>query len=65
MDFFYFFFLGGGRGSLRNQTFFRGSFLYILGLFKVKIQNGNIFSAAKFQIFLGMPEGPSLCMKKN
>ena len=36
-----------------------------LGLFKVKIQNGNIFSAAKFQIFLGMPEGPRLCMKKN
>ena len=57
---------GGGRGSLRNRTFFEGgSFLYILGLFKVKIQNGNIFSAAKFQIFLGMPEGPSLCMKKN
>ena len=64
--FFVVFFGGGGRGSLRNRTFFwGGSFLYILGLFKVKIQNGNIFSAAKFQIFLGMPEGPSLCMKKN
>ena len=55
-----------GRGSLQNRTFvLRGSFLYILGLFKVKIQNGKIFSAAKFQIFLGMPEGPRLCMKKN
>ena len=63
-----FFFWGGGkggRGSLQNRTFLRGSFLYILGLFKVKIQNENIFSAAKFQILLGMPEGPSLCMKKN
>ena len=29
------------------------------------MQNENIFSAAKFQIFLGMFEGPSLCMKKN
>ena len=35
-----------------------GSFLYILGLFKVKIQNGNIFGAAKFQIFWGMPDIP-------
>ena len=35
-----------------------GSFLYILGFFKVKIQNGNIFWAAKFQIFLGMPDIP-------
>ena len=60
---FFFFWGGGGRGSLR--LFWGGSFLYILGLFKVKIQNGNIFLAAKFQIFLGMPEGPSLCMKKN
>ena len=34
----FFFFWGGG-----------GSFLYIIGLFKVKIQNGNIFWAAKFQ----------------
>ena len=59
---FFFFFLGGGE----SDFFLRGgSFLYILGLFKVKIQNGNIFSAAKFQIFLGMPDGPSLCMKKN
>ena len=44
----YFFFWGGEGGSL----------LYILGLFKVKIQNGNIFWAAKFQIFLGMPDIP-------
>ena len=36
------------------------SFLYILGLFKVKIQNGNIFWAAKFQIFLGMPGIPDI-----
>ena len=71
MDFF--FFLGGGGGGAGGghyeiRLFFRGgggSFLYILGLFKAKIQNGNIFSAAKFQIFLGMPEGPSLCMKKK
>ena len=51
---FIFFFWGGGgvgRGSFRNRTFFRGSFLYILGLFKVKIQNGNIFSAAISNIF--------------
>ena len=33
------FFFGGGGG--------RGSFLYNLGLFKVKIQNENIFWAAK------------------
>ena len=41
-DFFLIFFFGGGGG---------GSFLYILGLFKVKMQNRNIFWAAKFQIF--------------
>ena len=45
-DFFFFFFWGGG------------SFLYNLGLFKVNIQNGNIFWAAKFQICLGMPDIP-------
>ena len=64
-----FFFLGGGGGGggghFEIGLFLGGSILYILGLFKVKIQNGNIFSAATFQIFLGMPEGPSLCMKKN
>ena len=42
-----FFFLGGG-----------GEFLNILGLFKVKIQNGIFFWTAKFQIFLGMPDIP-------
>ena len=42
------FLLGGGGG--------RGSLLYILGLFKIKIQNGNIFLGRKFQIFLGMPD---------
>ena len=45
--YFIYFFFGGG-----------GSFLYILGLFKVESQNGNIFWAAEFQIFLGMPDIP-------
>ena len=58
----FFFFLGGGGGGggghFEIGLFLGGYFLYILGLFKVKIQNGNIFSAAKYQIFLGMPEGP-------
>ena len=48
--FFFFFFLGGG------------GVLYILGLFKVKIQNGNIFWAAKFQIFLDMPDIPDFLL---
>ena len=55
--FFFFFFLGGwgGGGSLRNQTFFGGglSFLYIVGRFKVKIQNGNIFLGRKFSNIFG------------
>ena len=65
---------GGGGGSLQNRTiflflFFWGgggglSFLYILGLFKVKLQNGNIFWAAKFQIFLGMPDIPDFFCKQ-
>ena len=61
----YFFCLGGG-GSLRNRTIFfwggggRVSFLYITGRFKLKIQNGNIFWAANFQIFLGIPDIPDL-----
>ena len=55
-----------GGGSLRNQTFFlflfffwggggggAGSFLYIFGLFKVKIQNGNIFWGRKISNILG------------
>ena len=41
------FFLGGG-----------GSFLYILGIFKVKYRMRIFFGAAKFQIFLGMPDIP-------
>ena len=49
----YFFFLGGGGGG-------RVSFLYIIGRFKLKIQNGNIFWAANFQIFLGIPDIPDL-----
>ena len=48
--FFFFFFFWGGGGGL--------SFLYIIGRFKVKIQNGNIFWAANFQIFLGIPDIP-------
>ena len=39
--FYLFFFLGGGGGS----------FLYILGLLKVKIQNGNIFWRQNFKYF--------------
>ena len=62
----FFFFLGGGGGggeggSLRNWTFFLflggGAFLYILGLFKVKIQNENNFWVClifpTFLFFLG------------
>ena len=63
--FFFFFFGGGGGGggviTISDYFFFLrggGAFLYILGLFKVKIQNGIIFWAAKFQIFLGMPDIP-------
>ena len=52
----------GEGGSLRYQTIFfwggGGAFLSILGLFKVKIQNGICFWTAKFQIFLGMPDIP-------
>ena len=59
VDIFFFFFLGGGGGgSLRNRTifFFLGggvSFLYIIGRFKVKIQNGNIFLGRKFSNIFG------------
>ena len=48
--FFFFFFFFGGRGGV--------SFLYIIGRFKVKIQNGIFFWAANFQIFLGIPDIP-------
>ena len=45
-DLWIYFFEGGG-GHYEIGLFFGGgdggSFLYILGLFKVKIQNGNIF----------------------
>ena len=69
MDLFFFFFWGGGEGGAGGHYeiglfffFLWGgggvSFLYILGFFKVKIQKGNIFWAAKFQIFLGMPDIP-------
>ena len=36
------------------------SFLCIIGRFKVKIQNWNIFLAANFQIFLVIPDIPDL-----
>ena len=56
--FYLFFFFGGGGGHYEIVLFFGGggSFLYISGLFKVKILNGNNFWAAKFQIFLVMPD---------
>ena len=66
----YFFFFGGGDWGGHNEIglylfiFFLGgggaSFLYIIGRFKVKIQNGNIFWAANFQIFLGIPDIPDI-----
>ena len=37
-----------------------GLFCWVISIrfraFKVRIQNGNIFGTAKFQIFLGMPD---------
>ena len=70
-DLWIFFFLGGGGGGRGGGghyeiglffSFFGGgvSFLYIIGRFKVKIQNGNIFGVANFQIFLGIPDIPDL-----
>ena len=66
MDIFFCFW--GGWGVITKSDFFfggggwgwggGGSFLYIIGRFKVKIQNGNIFWAANFQIFLGIPDIP-------
>ena len=55
-----YFFLGGEGGVITKSDFFRGggAFLYMLWLFKVKVQIGNIFWAAKLQIFLGMPDIP-------
>ena len=75
MIFFFIFYWGGwGGGSLRNRTMFFFFFFFFLGgggvisihfrVFKVKIQNRNIFWAAEFQIFLGMPDIPDffLCV---
>ena len=45
----FFFFFGGGGG---------GHFYTLIGRFKVKVQNGYIFWAANFQIFLGIPDIP-------
>ena len=61
--FILFFWGGGGGGVLTKSDYFfsggwGGSFLYIKGHFKVQIQNGNIFWAANFQIFLGIPDIP-------
>ena len=70
--FFFFFEGGGGGVITKSDYFFISlfyfiflfiffwgggvSFLYIIGRFKVKIQNGNIFWAANFQISLGIPD---------
>ena len=64
----YSFFMGGGGGVITESDYF-----YFLGVgggwgvgvisihFRaVKIQNGNIIWAAKFQIFLGIPDIPDL-----
>ena len=61
----------GGGGSLRNRTIFFLFFFFFFGgggglgwgvisihFRAVKIQNGNIIWAAKFQIFLGIPDIP-------
>ena len=62
MDFFIYFFLGGGGGgggggiTKSDYFFFLGggvSFLCIIGRFKVKIQNGNIFLGRKFSNIFG------------
>ena len=57
-----FFFWGGGGGyeeivdifwGQLQIGFFGGSFLYILGLFKTKVQNGNVFGGSQnFKFFL-------------
>ena len=58
VDIFFFFFWGGGGGVITKSDyffFFGGgvSFLYIIGRFKVKIQNGNIFLGRKFSNIFG------------
>ena len=51
---FFIFFFGGGGGVITKSdySFFfgggGGAFLYIIGRFKVKVQNGNIFLGRKF-----------------
>ena len=42
-----------GVGVITKLEYFGGPFLYIVGLFKVNIQNGNVFGTKKFQIFFG------------
>ena len=58
---YFLFFLGGG-GITKSDYFFLGgggvggggvSFLYIIGRFKVKIENGNIFWGSKFSNIFG------------
>ena len=57
--FFFFFFFGGGGVHTKSDyfyLFFLGggmSFLYIIGRFKVKIQNGNIFLGRKLSNIFG------------
>ena len=48
-------YFGGGGGHYEIGLFFGGgSFLYILRLFKVKIQNGNIFLDRKISNSYGV-----------
>ena len=54
MDFFKFFWCG----VIIKLDYFRGPFLYILGLLRTRYRTGIFFGAAKFQIFLGMPDIP-------
>ena len=50
MFFLCFFFFWGG-GVITKLDYFVGSFRYILGQFKVKIQNGDIFETVKKSFF--------------
>ena len=62
MNLFFFFFLGGGGGyeeivdifwGQLQIGLFWGSFLYVLGLFKTKVQNGNVFGGSQnFKFFV-------------
>ena len=43
--------MGAGGGVITKFDYFGGSFIYILGLYKAKIQNGNIFGPPNFKYF--------------